>query len=85
MICNLKTILDPILQHMVFFFFNSSVSGYLEEGYFGIILMLLYKEMFWLDKMQHMLNLYRGAMLISTLFSVCQIERDEICREYFYL
>lgn len=45
--------------------------------------MLLYKELFWLDKVQHMLKLYRGAMLIFTLFSVCQIERDEIFREYF--
>lgn len=30
-----------------------------------------------------MLNLYRGTMLISAVFSVCQIERDEICGEYY--
>jgi len=45
--------------------------------------MLLYKEMFWLVKVEHMLKLYGGAMLISSLFSVCQIERDEVCRECF--
>lgn len=86
MICSLKTILNAALQRMLslYIYFNFSLSGYWGKGYVGIILRLLYKEMFWLDKMQHMLKLYRGAMLISTLFSVCQTKRDQICRYFYY-